>query len=158
MGWYDEWFVDWGATDWTKDEDLAHTRYSEHILDMQKKKSWPGPMVTYLIQQSQIVADESADGASYWATVSAQEPSWIVEANVNPGELQKISSHIAFLQSAGGAADAWNEALETYSPDAIAEAVVKQTGEDIKDAANPFKSWIPWAVGAVLVGFVLVKR
>lgn len=163
MSWYDEWFgTDWGATDWTKDEDLAHARYSEHILDMQTKKGWPGPMVTYLIAQSQITADESGDGEAYWKAIGENEPDWIVEANVNPADLAKIDSHVAFLESAGAAADAWNEAMETYSPTEFLKEVIKETAEDVKEeaekAVNPFRSWIPWAVGGALVGLFLLKK
>jgi len=158
MEWFDTWFVDWGGTDWTKDENLAHARYSEHILEMQQKKSWPGPLVTYLIAQSQIVADESGDGETYWKSIAEQEPDWIVEAGVNPAELQKVSSHIAFLQSAGGAAAAWNEALKTYAPANVAKEVIKDTAQEVEDAANPTKSWIPWAVGGVILALIAIKK
>jgi hypothetical protein len=160
MAWWEN-LVDWGSADWTSDPEAAHFRYVSHLNDMQAKKNWPVYLVEKLQSESQKVKGNVSTGELYWRTIAQNEATWMRSAGVEPGSLEKIDSHVLFIQSTGQAAEALEKAIAEYSPMNVAIEVTKETAKDIQDKADevtdPTKSLWPWiAVGAVTL-IVLVK-
>lgn len=167
MAWFS--LVDWGAADWTTDADKAHERYVQHLNQMKDagKAGWSPQLVEALSMQAQQIRDETSGffgggGAEYWQQVGANEPNWIVSANINPATgLEKIQSHIAFLQSAGAASSAWENALAQFGAINVAQEVARQTADDIAKKADevtdPTRSVWPWLAGAGVLAFVVTS-
>ena len=160
MAWWDS-LADWGAADWTRDPAAAHFRYVSHLGDMQMKKNWPPQMVTQLTVKSKSASDQTDNGETYWRTIANNEAEWMRAAGVEPGELEKIDSHLLFIQSTGQAAESLQQAIAEYSPMNVAKEVAKQTAADIAEKADevtdPFQSKWPW-IAAGVVGLILVLK
>jgi len=168
MGLFD--FVDWGGTSWVKDANDAHDRYVQHLNQMQEAKaSWTPQIVELLETNSELIADQhesifGGGGAEYWAAIAQSEPNVLVNAGVNPRSLEKIDSHVAFLVSAGGAANAWDNALQQYGAGNVLSEVAAMSAEDAKNffgkagkALDPKKSPWPW-VAAGIVGLLIWRE
>jgi hypothetical protein len=159
--------LDWGGTDWVKDADSAHERYMGHLQDMEEEKAtWTPEIVDILEENAERVHDASdswfgGGGEEYWAGIAASEPDVLIRAGINPGQLEKIASHVAFVTAAGASAAAWTNALEQYSYSNVAQEVAKETAKDLsdiaKEKANPMKSVVPWIFAAVVGLWVFGK-
>ena len=157
MDWYTKYFADWGVDPSQEYADAGHERYVNHTTAM-KSKGWSSDLVRALQTRSKNIADNSEDAAQYWSALITGELQAIKNAGIDPSDLAKISSHVAFLASASDAAGTYNEVLEMYSPHKIAEETIKQTAKDVEKKLDPKKSWIPWAVGASLFYLIFIKK
>jgi hypothetical protein len=156
--------VDWGSADWTQDADKAHERYVQHLNQLSEagKAGWTPELVEALAIQAEQIRNEHSSvfgggGAEYWQGIATNEPNWILSANLNPAQMGKIDSHIAFLQSAGAASSAWENALAQYGAMNVAQEVAQHTAEDIKRKTDPKQSVWPWIAGAGVAVFLVTS-
>lgn len=161
MGLFD--FIDWGATDWAKDAPAAHERYVQHLVEMQEAKaSWTPQLVDILTQHADNILTQTESffgggGSEFWSEIARSEPEVLVRVGINPRQLEKIDSHVAFLVSAGGAADAWDHTLQQYGAGNVLAEVVELSVEDAKAIVDPKKSPWPW-VAAGIVGLLIWRE
>jgi hypothetical protein len=163
--------ADYAVDPSTESASAALERYKTHLTDLQNKKRWPPALVAALIDNANSIQNRASamsflTGApsadDFWISVAESEPGVYAAQGIEPGSLQKIDSHIAFLNAWGAAARSLQSAVDAYDPVSFTSEVASESAQDFAqavrtggEALNPKKSPWPWVIGGVTVLLLL---
>jgi hypothetical protein len=160
MGLWDE-IVDmfdgpWGATTWAVDVDAAVLQAAEWTDTVATEKLWPedwesaaAGIITFAAQSAGSNVEE------FWSILAREWAGYDEKAFVQG--IQGWDDLGEAWASAAGTAYTTSQARQDASLVGQVSDTLGQTVEDIQTAADPRKSWIPWAVGGAIALAVWVK-
>jgi hypothetical protein len=155
-----------GQTTWAVYPEQAVTQANEWIDQVSEARGWSQEWTDYaheLVEQSRVDPALSAlswftfgtwgeDASDFW---DALNTAWnAVDTSTAPEGWGDMGE--AFAQAANATLES-EEAIEQGTIDDLVGDTAVATGERLAEAADPTKSWIPWAVGGTLLAVVLWK-
>lgn len=153
------WFSDWGASAWAEELDAAEEQARTWLTQTATARKWAdyytGTMGVF-ITDARAAADGwlTDDVGAFWTTLynAAKAYTDSQRAAGNTGLPAGWDELVGVWANAAGTTYTVAQGREAGEVATVIGGTVEQTAEDVAEAADPTRSWVPWLAGALALG------
>lgn len=151
------WFSDWGASAWAEELDAAEAQAVEWLDRTAEARGWAdyytGTMRVF-ITDARAAADGwlTDDVGAFWTTLYNAAKSYTdsQRAAGNNGLPAGWDELVAVWAQAAGTTYTVAAGREAGEVATVVAGTVTETAADVAEAADPRRSWLPWAAGLLV--------